>query len=247
MTTEQQPTETKGEAVGTWTVEQLREKFALWERMNELSLRALDKWGAEAQIGMLFEEMSEVGKALAKFYWRGGDIEHVREELADLAIVLHQMRLLFDVMGIEAWIVQKLDRLELKLAESGDAVPAEETEPERPQEPAVEGRGEADVAEDEGQANRPQESEGPEVVALAATVRAALARSSIFGAAVQAYPVMIVADAGVLAPETWTNTERLHAIEWAGGERPFPPKPIVAFLAELDRKTAEQKARASEE
>src|SRR5699024_1345961 len=85
---------------------------------REICKQALDVYGKEAQITMVFEEMAELQKELCK-YLRG--IEHeflIAEEIADVEIVLKQMKLLFN---IEKTVVDKkkykLDRLEERLKE----------------------------------------------------------------------------------------------------------------------------------
>lgn len=61
---------------------------------------ALSRYGAQAQIVMVFEEMAELQNALCKFL-RGrvdGDtIANIAEELADVGIMLDQMAIEFEV------------------------------------------------------------------------------------------------------------------------------------------------------
>lgn len=59
--------------------------------------KALAHYGPEAQIKMLYEEMAELQLAVCK-NGRGADnLDNLAEELADVGIMLDQMRLLFDV------------------------------------------------------------------------------------------------------------------------------------------------------
>lgn len=59
--------------------------------------KALAYYGPEAQIKMLYEEMAELQLAVCK-NGRGADnLDNIAEELADVGIMLDQMRLLFDV------------------------------------------------------------------------------------------------------------------------------------------------------
>ena len=59
--------------------------------------KALAHYGPEAQIKMLYEEMAELQLAVCK-HGRGADnIDNIAEELADVGIMLDQMRLLFNV------------------------------------------------------------------------------------------------------------------------------------------------------
>lgn len=58
---------------------------------------ALAYYGPEAQIKMLYEEMAELQLAVCK-NGRGADnLDNIAEEIADVGIMLDQMRLLFNV------------------------------------------------------------------------------------------------------------------------------------------------------
>lgn len=58
---------------------------------------ALAYYGSEAQIKMLYEEMAELQLAVCK-NGRGTDnLDNIAEEIADVGIMLDQMRLLFNV------------------------------------------------------------------------------------------------------------------------------------------------------
>ena len=77
---------------------------------------AIDTYGSESQIKMVLEEMSELQKEICKF-WRGEDNkDQIADEVADLEIVLAQLKLIF---GIEADVddhrVRKLKRLSERL------------------------------------------------------------------------------------------------------------------------------------
>lgn len=63
---------------------------------QEVFKAALDKWGADAQTLMVFEEMAELQKELCK-HARGADNQaHIAEEIADVQIMLEQMMVLHD-------------------------------------------------------------------------------------------------------------------------------------------------------
>ena len=63
---------------------------------HKIYCEALNKWGAEAQTLMVFEEMSELQKELCK-HARGKDNrEAIAEEIADVQIMLEQMMILHD-------------------------------------------------------------------------------------------------------------------------------------------------------
>jgi NTP pyrophosphatase (non-canonical NTP hydrolase) len=73
---------------------------------------ALAYYGSEAQIKMLYEEMAELQIAVCK-NGRGADnLDNIAEEIADVGIMLDQMRLLFNVEARSRDIrVEKVARL----------------------------------------------------------------------------------------------------------------------------------------
>jgi NTP pyrophosphatase (non-canonical NTP hydrolase) len=95
---------------------------------NTLLQRAVDTWGRFAQVDMIIEEMSELTKALLKerrvppalVNELENAIANIREEIADVQIMLDQMKLIYgDPKNIES---EKLDRLAERLGkEENDA------------------------------------------------------------------------------------------------------------------------------
>ena len=79
---------------------------------DEICRAALEAFGAEAQMVMAIEEMSELTKELCK-HRRGRDnVEAIAEEIADVEIMLQQMVMLFDCAGqVETFRRYKLERL----------------------------------------------------------------------------------------------------------------------------------------
>lgn len=79
---------------------------------DEICRAALEAFGAEAQMVMAIEEMSELTKELCK-HRRGRDnVEAIAEEVADVEIMLRQMVMLFDCAGqVETFRRYKLERL----------------------------------------------------------------------------------------------------------------------------------------
>lgn len=82
---------------------------------HDILTAALRKWGEGAQADMMLEEMAELAKAILKLRRPGNPeevvvrIEDVREEVADVQIMLDQMKIVFgDVAEIEN---RKLSRL----------------------------------------------------------------------------------------------------------------------------------------
>lgn len=68
-------------------------------KMNEAEIfaHAIDKWGAQAQVMMVYEEMAELQKELCK-NWRGKDnIEQIADEVADVEIMLDQLKMIYEI------------------------------------------------------------------------------------------------------------------------------------------------------
>lgn len=81
--------------------------------IESICRRALDTWGAEAQIDQCIEECAELTVELQ--HRKRGRPEHAAEEIADAIIVLHQMRLLIGVEAVDTKVREKLARLEKRL------------------------------------------------------------------------------------------------------------------------------------
>lgn len=89
---------------------------ALGDGNRELYRAALDTFGDEAQIKMLFEEIGELMTAICQ-YSRGRDKRaHVAEEIADVRIMIDQMAVLFDCENeVERQRSYKLRRLKQRV------------------------------------------------------------------------------------------------------------------------------------
>lgn len=86
------------------------------EYRKEIYKKAIEKWGAGAQICMTFEEMAELQKELCKDIRGRGYEENIAEEIADVEIMLEQMKLLFEVENqVDKFKKYKLERLEERL------------------------------------------------------------------------------------------------------------------------------------
>lgn len=91
------------------------DKNAEW---NTLEL-AVKKYGPEAQLKMMLEEMSELQKEICKL-WRGWEnYTEIADEMADVEIMLDQLKIIFknaaEVQAHrEAKIQRLLDRLRRK-------------------------------------------------------------------------------------------------------------------------------------
>lgn len=92
------------------------------EREGKILEGAIAYHGAYAQIDHAIEEMSELTKALLKERRAVGTAnydaslrDHIREEMADVYIMLNQLSLIFG--DCSDWEVLKLERLEARLKE----------------------------------------------------------------------------------------------------------------------------------
>lgn len=65
---------------------------------ENILLRAIIEYGAEAQTDMMIEEMSELTKALLKHRRKESEetLDNILEEIADVQIMLDQMKLIHD-------------------------------------------------------------------------------------------------------------------------------------------------------
>ena len=74
--------------------------------------RALEHYGPDVQITVTIEELAELQKELCKYRRGRANYDHIAEEMADLSIMLDQMKLLFQNGGaVQAWRLEKVRRL----------------------------------------------------------------------------------------------------------------------------------------
>ena len=90
------------------------------EEQKQRMLKALRKYGVDAQDDIAIEEMSELTKAIIKNrrYKTFDTLESVYEELADVSIMLEQMMMSLDKDRVQVYINQKLERLNERLGEN---------------------------------------------------------------------------------------------------------------------------------
>lgn len=104
-----------------------------WEKRAELYQKAFARYGKGAQFLMAIEEMAELTKAILKLTRAGGNpamlVVDVLAELADVEIMLEQLRLCFGNMtqtmrernermpdiGVDSIKAKKLERLQVRL------------------------------------------------------------------------------------------------------------------------------------
>lgn len=85
---------------------------------------AIDTYGSEDQILMMFEEMSELQKELCKYHRGKNNMSEIAEEIADVLIMAEQMAVLFgrwqDVMEFKD---RKIRRLKKRLILESENAP----------------------------------------------------------------------------------------------------------------------------
>lgn len=85
---------------------------------DEICRAALEAFGAGLQVMMAIEEMSELTKDLCKNGRGQENATHIAEEIADVEIMLCQMKMLFDCAGqVETFRRYKLERLAGRIEE----------------------------------------------------------------------------------------------------------------------------------
>ena len=85
------------------------------KEFDETIRLAVETYGKESQIQMLFEEMAELQDALCKLARGRHTADHVCEEIADVMIMCFQMAKIFGSLKVEQWTNLKMVRLANKL------------------------------------------------------------------------------------------------------------------------------------
>lgn len=92
------------------------------EQREEIYAKAIDKWGVEAQFGMILEESLELALATRKFLRDHGSQErynHLIGEFADVEIMTEQFKMMYKNKNVEEDIQrikdQKISRLEKRV------------------------------------------------------------------------------------------------------------------------------------
>lgn len=84
---------------------------------NELYRAAIDAWGEDAQLNVAIEELSELIKEICKQKRGIGVSDNLVEEVADVEIMLEQIKQIFHIADEEVdwWKSFKLSRLAERL------------------------------------------------------------------------------------------------------------------------------------
>lgn len=85
---------------------------------DEICWAALETFGKSSQMQVAIEEMSELTKELCKNGRGQENTTHIAEEIADVEIMLRQMKMLFDCTGqVDGFRWYKLERLAGRIKE----------------------------------------------------------------------------------------------------------------------------------
>ncbi|MDD3041118.1 hypothetical protein [Bacteroides sp.] len=80
--------------------------------------KAKATWGIDAQVTKAVEELSELIKELSKFLLDDGNMEHITEEMADVEIMIEQLKLIFEnKKAVKIVKKEKIHRLSDRLDE----------------------------------------------------------------------------------------------------------------------------------
>ena len=83
---------------------------------EEIYKKAWNKWGIDAQVLMLIEEMGELTTQLCHYMRGRCRAEDIAEEIADVLIMLEQHMQELNILDkVADWIEVKLKKLEAKL------------------------------------------------------------------------------------------------------------------------------------
>lgn len=88
---------------------------------KEIYQAALEKWGIEAQMLMVFEEMAELQKELCKYARGANNRDQIAEEVADVRIMLEQVENFYQCEElVKIFRKEKIERLKRRLGVSDD-------------------------------------------------------------------------------------------------------------------------------
>ena len=91
---------------------------------RDVYINAINAYGTEEQIRMIYEEMCELGVALSKYHRNPGmeTVRDVQEEIADVQIMLEQAKEMFGRAEVEWFLQKKTERLRKRVEEKLEAV-----------------------------------------------------------------------------------------------------------------------------
>lgn len=80
-------------------------------KLDEVCAAAVETYGFEDQMLQAIEELSELQRAITRVIKAPADRDNLHEEVADVEIMLMQLRHIFDEDEIDEWKDSKLERL----------------------------------------------------------------------------------------------------------------------------------------
>lgn len=91
---------------------------------RDVYINAINAYGTEEQVRMIYEEMCELGVALSKYHRDPGmkTVRDVQEEIADVQIMLEQAKEMFGRSEVEWFLQEKTERLRKRVEEKLEAV-----------------------------------------------------------------------------------------------------------------------------
>lgn len=97
----------------------LNDEYVYTDEDKETIQKAINEYGAEAQVVVAMEEMAELIKELSKAYRGKANVSAITEEIADVKIMVRQMQEVFKITGEEVnkQMSAKLNRLKERLTE----------------------------------------------------------------------------------------------------------------------------------
>lgn len=100
-------------------------------KYNNVFLRAIQEFGYEAQLWMATEKMSELIKEICKNRRDKKNYDAIAEEMADVYIMLAQMRIMFLISDeVDVWIYRKVEGLRKMLEIEDDETRADGSFPD---------------------------------------------------------------------------------------------------------------------
>ena len=99
-------------------LEQLKNDVAVYRSHNALFEKAINQWGRQSQIDMMIEECAELVKALCKLKRKhdpsdtGALVNDICEEIADVQLMVNQMKIVFGSKEVKDWYAVKVERLQ---------------------------------------------------------------------------------------------------------------------------------------
>lgn len=89
-----------------------------YDERKQIYQAACEKYSIDSQIVIAIEEMSELIKEICKISRGQGNIESLSEEIADVTIMMEQLRVIYDINDLTCdYMDAKIRRLQIRLEE----------------------------------------------------------------------------------------------------------------------------------